>query len=74
MASSWFTSETGNCDIRIIESNRHGTVIDYIAGSQIGSVTGDEAKSLALKISQGEKLSGRYFEGHRFTPCEPMWD
>ena len=74
MTSSWFTSETGSCGIRVIESSRQGTVIDYVAGGQIGSVTGDEAKSLALKISQGEKLSGRYFKGHQFTPCEPLWD
>jgi hypothetical protein len=74
MASEWFTSTTGNCDVRVITSNRHGIVIDYLANTQMGSIVGEEAARVAQKIESGKTLSGRYFEGHKFIPTDPMWE
>lgn len=71
MASEWYKSDNG-ADIRIVNGNR----IDYIANQQIGTITRNDTNldELITKIKCGEKLEGRYFEGHQFQAAEPMWE
>jgi len=73
MASNWFTSTTGSCDIRVIHSNRHGTMIDYRANTRIGTVS-DPPAYLLNAIQEGKMICGQYFDGHQFTPCPPLWE